>query len=66
MWKKLQSWKGKLLSAAGKEVLVKVVALSILIYTMSYFLLPKHFCEDLNRMVASFWWNGNEGEKKLH
>ena len=29
-WKKLQGWKGKMLSRVGKEVLIKVVAQSIL------------------------------------
>lgn len=31
---------------------------------MSCFLLLKHFSDDLNIMIASFWWSGNEGEKK--
>lgn len=26
IWKKLQSWKGKFLNLAGKEILIKVVA----------------------------------------
>lgn len=66
LWKRLKSWKGKLLSAAGKEVLVKAVAQAIPNYSMSCFLLPKLFCDELNKMVASYWWSGNEGEKKLH
>ncbi|KAL0009965.1 hypothetical protein SO802_005073 [Lithocarpus litseifolius] len=40
VWKKLQGWKGKLLSRAGKEILIKAVAQSIPIYTMGVFLLP--------------------------
>ncbi|VVA37427.1 PREDICTED: reverse mRNAase, partial [Prunus dulcis] len=66
LWKKLQTWKGKLLSGAGKEILIKVVAQAIPIYTMSYFLLPKYVCEDLNKLVAQFWWNSSTGNKKIH
>ncbi|CAL8996957.1 unnamed protein product [Prunus brigantina] len=66
LWKKLQTWKGKLLSGAGKEILVKVVAQAITIYTMSYFLLPKYVCEDLNKLVAQFWWNSSTENKKIH
>lgn len=66
LWKRLQGWKGKLLSAARKEVLVKVIAQAIPNYMMSCFLLPKHFCNELNKLIASFLWNGDEGERKLH
>ncbi|CAL2238950.1 unnamed protein product [Prunus armeniaca] len=66
LWKKLQTWKGKLLSGAGKEILIKVVAQAIPIYTMSCFLLPKYVCEDLNKLVAQFWWNSSTENKKIH
>ena len=36
--KKLQGWKGKLLSRAGKEILIKAVAQSIPTYTLSVLL----------------------------
>ena len=41
IWKKLKGWKEKLLSQAGREILVKAVIQEIPTYTMSYFKLPK-------------------------
>lgn len=66
LWKRLQSWKGKLLSATGKEILVQAVAQAIPTYVMNCFLLPKYFCASLNRLVASFWWNNCKGRKRIH
>ena len=63
VWKKLQGWKGKLLSKAGKEVLIKAVAQSIPTYTMGVFQLPKKLCDELDAMCARFWW-GQEGEER--
>ena len=56
VWKKIQGWKGQLLSRVGKEILIKVVAQSIPTYTMGVFLLPMRLCNDLNAMCARFWW----------
>lgn len=52
-----------ILSAARKELLVKKVTLTIPTYTLNCFLLPKYFCDDLNKLLASFWWNDCDGEK---
>jgi hypothetical protein len=41
VWKRVQGWKEKLLSKAGKEIFVKVVAQAIPSYTMSCFDLTK-------------------------
>lgn len=56
----------KLLSADGRELLVKVVAQAIPLYVMNSFLLPRFFCDDLNKMVARFWWGGSDDEQKIH
>lgn len=58
LWKKLKRWKEKLLSAAGKDIFIKIVGQSLLIYLMNCFLLPKTFCEDLQRILSQFWWEG--------
>ena len=54
--KKMQGWKGKLLSRAGKEVLIKAVAQSIPTYTVRVFQLPGKLCDELDAMCARFWW----------
>ena len=51
---KLQGWKGKLLSQAGKEILIKSVAQAIPVYTMSVFRLPDDLCKEINSMVGRF------------
>lgn len=66
LWKKLQSWKGGLLSSACRELLVKTVAQALPIYSMQCFLLPKSFCEELNMMIAKFWKSGDPGKWKIH
>ena len=64
--KKMQGWKGKLLSRVGKEVLIKVVAQSILMYSMGVFQLPEKLCDELDTMCARFWWGQIGEERKIH
>ena len=66
VWKKLQSWRGGLLSSAWREILVKTVAQALPMYSIQCFLLPKTFCEDLNMLIAKFWWSGDPGKRKIH
>ena len=53
--KKLARWKEKMLSMGGKEILIKAVAQTIPIYTMSCFQLPNGLCDDLESMMRNFW-----------
>lgn len=48
VFRRISSWKGAFLSQAGTEVMIKSVIAAIPAYTMSYFLLPKTFCEWLD------------------
>ena len=59
VWLRFQGWRKKLLSKAGKEVLLKTVVHSIPSYVMSVFLIPLCLCEELERMMNSFWWGKN-------
>ena len=55
-----------MLSHAGKEILIKSVAMALPTYTMSCFKLPKVLCKDISKMIATFWWGGGENERKIH
>jgi len=66
VWKKIQGWKGKLLSRAGKEVLTKAVAQSIPTYTMGVFQLLGKLCDELDAMCSRFWWGQIGEERKIH
>jgi hypothetical protein len=54
IWERINGWKDKFLSQAGKEVLLKDVQ-AIPTYTMSVFQLPKVLCKEINSMMARFW-----------
>ena len=63
--KKLAKWNGKLLSKAGKEVLIKAMAQAIPTYTMSCFKIPYSLCDELTSMIRQFWWEQKWEEKKM-
>ena len=54
VWKKLQGWKGNLLSKAEKEVLIKAVAQFIPTYTVGVFQLLVKLCNEINSLCARF------------
>ncbi|GLT45911.1 hypothetical protein SLA2020_197070 [Shorea laevis] len=62
---KLKQWKVALLSQAGREVLIKAVAMSIPTYTMSCFLFPSCTCKEINKLIRDFWWGQQHEERKL-
>lgn len=50
----MQGWKEKLLSQAGREVMIKAVVQFILVYSMSIFKLPVGLCKDIEAMIRKF------------
>ena len=52
--RKLQGWEKKLLSQAGREVLIKAVVQAIPTYTMNCFKLPIGLCEELEGLIRRF------------
>lgn len=54
VWSRISNWNKRCLSRAGKEILLKSVAQAVPNYAMSFFLLPVHLCQDLEKMMNSF------------
>lgn len=55
MTTKVVSWRAKLLSGAGKEILIKAVAQTVPNYVMNCYKLPIGLCEDLQQLCAGLW-----------
>lgn len=66
VWQRLNGWKEKSLSAAGREVLIKAVAQAIPTYIMSCFELPDGLCREISGMISRFWWGQREECRKIH
>jgi len=66
VWVRIQGWQEKLLSKAGKEILVKAVAQAIPTYAMSCFELTKGLCDELNSMIGKWWRSQNDKDNKIH
>lgn len=56
MAKELAIWKEKLLSKAGKEVSIKVVAQAIPTYSMSFFKILDSLGDEMTSLIRNFWW----------
>jgi hypothetical protein len=65
VWKRINSWRGRSLSRAGKEVMIKSVLQAIPSYVMSIYLLPDSTIKDIERMMNSFWWGGGANNKGI-
>jgi hypothetical protein len=63
---RLNNWKVKFLSQAGKEILLKAVLQAIPTYIMCVFLLPVSLCKELQGMMQRFWWGHMAKESNVH
>jgi hypothetical protein len=59
---KIEGWRVKTLSQAGRTVLIKACAAAIPSYAMSTFVLPDSVCDTLDRQFKNFWWGFPEGK----
>ncbi|GAU26994.1 hypothetical protein TSUD_290460 [Trifolium subterraneum] len=56
IWKRINSWRGRALSKAGKEIMIKSVLQAIPSYVMSMLILPASLIHDIEKMINAFWW----------
>lgn len=58
---KLQGWKAKLLSQAGRTTLISFMLQAMPLYMFYYFKIPKAVCNKLDAITKSFWWGHEIG-----
>lgn len=63
IWSKINGWGEKLLSQAGREVMIKAVLQTIPSYLMGSFLLPRYIVATLESAIRSYWWSGGSESK---
>jgi len=67
VWQKINSWSGKCLSKAGREVMIKSVLQAIPSYVMSISQLPTTLIDSIEKMMNSFWWgHGRKTHRGIH
>ena len=59
-------WKEKLISKAGREVLIKTIAQVIPLYSMGLFKIPKVVGDFINSILAKYWWGQTKDDTKIH
>jgi hypothetical protein len=64
--KRIAGWRGKLLTQAGRLLLIKTCLASIHIYLLSFIKFPKWVIDLINPHLANCFWDDFEGHKKLH
>lgn len=64
-WQKVSNWNQKLLSVAGREVLIKSVLESLPQYVMMCWKLPRSLCKRLSSIINRFWWS-DDGSRRIH
>ncbi|KAL9678800.1 hypothetical protein QQ045_016651 [Rhodiola kirilowii] len=66
IWKKMQGWKEKSLSIAGKKVLIKAIVQAMPTYTMSCFKIPDSLIKFIVSMTSNFWWSNSKDGRGIH
>ncbi|XP_019085523.1 PREDICTED: uncharacterized protein LOC109126439 [Camelina sativa] len=63
---RVNGWNAKLLSKAGKEIMIKSVALALPTHVMSCYKLPQELTSKLTSAISTFRWKSNDRARGLH
>ena len=58
-------WKEKFIFKAGREIFIKMVAQAIPKYSMSLCKLLRSIYDNINSLLAKYWWGKNQNERKI-
>lgn len=61
---KLQGWRSKGISKAGKVTLPKATAQSVPNFWVSLLLIPESVCDDIERLMNPYWWENGAGSTR--
>jgi hypothetical protein len=62
--RRLEAWKGKLISKGGRAQLVDSVLSALPVYAMACFKLPKWVIKRLEKIMRDFLWEGRTSTQK--
>ncbi|KAL8142510.1 hypothetical protein V2J09_015542 [Rumex salicifolius] len=64
--KRLQGWKARSLSLAGRVTLATSVLSSLSLYTMQTSYIPRIVCDDIDKMIKGFVWGTTSERRRVH
>lgn len=63
---RVKAWSNRFLSQRGKSVFIKAILQALPTYSMSFFLLPKTLCHELEQIMSRFWWQKGVDCRGMH
>jgi len=63
---RINSWRGRALSQAGKEGMIKYVLQAIPSYIISIYVLHISIVHDIKWMINTYWWGGGGNNQGIN
>lgn len=64
--KRLDPWRGKFLTSGGRQILTNTCLSSVPLYYMGFYWLPDGVHKQMDRVRATFLWQGTEDKFRYH